>query len=189
MKIITTTVSLHGYHEVNHSRLNVLEQTLARAHHEQADLLCLPGGYFYYAPVKPITDPLASNEPELAHFIKAIIDLAKRYEIAIALGLDLALKDQTDVNEEDVRAGTLAWYALCWSPSDESVKCWNQRSVTSTDQFYCPEASCNERHTLQIQHDQVEILMCGEVFNSRIKEAITQRAKKPLALIDLAHTF
>jgi hypothetical protein len=31
--------------------------------------------------------------------------------------------------------------------------------------------------------------LCGEAFNTRIKDAITQRPEKPIALVDLAHTL
>jgi hypothetical protein len=202
MTIITTTVSLDGYNEVrdgkpnhqqietvNQYRLDVLEKALAKAHDERADLLCLPGGYFYYAPSKPITNPLATSEPGLVRLIEAIMDLAKNYQLAIAVGLDLAKKNQTVDNAKDVRAGTLPSYALCWSPSDRDLHCWNQRSVTSSDQFDCPETFCNASHTMQVRRSQVEILMCGEAFNSKIRDAITRRHEKPLALVDLAHTL
>ncbi len=202
MKIITTTVSLEGYNEVrggkpnhqqigsvNQDRLNVLKEALAKAHNEKADLLCLPGGYFYYASSKPITNPLASSEHGVVRLIKAIMDLARNYQLAIAVGLDLAKKDQTADNTKDVCAGTLPSYALCWSPSDTAVHCWNQRSITSFDQFDCPEVFCNASHTMQVRHSQVDFLICGEAFNSRIRNAITRRCEKPLALVDLAHTL
>ncbi len=131
MKIVTTTVSLDGYKEVrngkpnyqliekvNQDRLDVLAKAIAKTHDEKADLLCLPGGYFYYAPSKPVTDPLKSSEPGLVRLIKAIRDLVQKCQLAVAVGLDLAKKDQNGDNEEDVRAGTLPWYVLCWSPTD-----------------------------------------------------------------------
>ena len=201
MKIVTTTVAYDGYHtaqdegpkyrpigSASQRRLDVLREAIAKSHARKADLLCLPGGYFYYASSNPRTKPLESTEPQLVRLIEAIKALVKDCQLAVAVGLDLAEKDPNGGNERDVRDGTLPWYALCWSPSNGRLDCWNQRSITSAHTSVCSLSRCNQARTMQVQGGQVEILMCGDIFNSRIRDAITQRHQKPLALVDMAHT-
>ncbi len=202
MKIAATTVTLDRYCDVrsttpnyglidavNSDRLTIYEQALAKSASAEVDLLCLPGGYLFYAPQTPVVSPLTSGDHKLAQLIAQIIRLAREYRVAVAIGLDLTGKDQTADNSVDVRSGKLPWYAICWSPSENQVLCWNQRSVTSIDQRYCPHALCETARTIRIGSHAVEVLLCGEVFNSRIRDAITRRKERPMALVDLAHTL
>lgn len=202
MKITTTTVPLDRYCDVrsatpnhglidavNSDRLTVYEQALAKSANAEVDLLCLPGGYLFYAPQTPVVSPLSSGDHKLAQLIEQIINLAQKYRVAVAVGLDLARKDPTADHSVDVRSGKLPWYAICWSPSENQVLCWNQRSVTSIDQRHRPQALCETAHTIRIGGHGVEVLMCGEAFNSRIRDAVTRRKERPIALVDLAHTL
>jgi hypothetical protein len=203
MRIVTTTVSLDGYQKVrdgtsnhrliddlNKKKLGIYEDALCQAQSQKAELLCLPAGYFYYAPENSIASPLKSSEQRLNELTAMIFELAEKHNLAIAVGLDLTKKDQTADNTKDVRAGTVPWYALCWSPSESDVRyCWNQRSVTSEDQQYCPDERCKETRFIRIGQNHVEILMCGEAFNVRIRDAIIRRPEKPIAAVDLVHTL
>src|SRR5688572_26802932 len=129
MRIVTTTVSLHGYeeirsgapdyrliHTINQKRLAIYEEALAEAQSRKADLLCFPAGYFYYVPQSSMSGPLKSSEQRLNELTGTIFELARKKNVAIAVGLDLSKKDQTADNTKDIRAGTVPWYALCWSP-------------------------------------------------------------------------
>lgn len=103
MKIATTTVSLHGYHEarsesnklesLTQARLTIYEEALEKAQKKRIDLLCLPGGYFFCASVLPDNRP-PCNDPNLKTLEKQIIKLAKEYEISVAVGVDLKAKNQ-----------------------------------------------------------------------------------------------
>jgi hypothetical protein len=192
MKVVTTTVSLYGYHDASNQALQKRLMAYELAHKEatlnNADLLCLPGGYFYYKLQKFVDDPFNSNDG-LKKLRGEIVGLAKKHKTAIAVGLDLDEKDQTCDNSEAVREGRLPWYAICWSPSEDVIHCWNQRSVNSKYQWDCPQNLCDEVRAIQIGKNKVEIILCGEAFNSRIKDEITLRSEKPVALVDLAHTL
>ena len=97
MKIVTTTVSRHDYDKVrngtrlidtiNQKRLEIYEAALAEAQSRKVDLLCLPAGYFYYVPQSSMASPLKSSEQRLNELTGAIFALARRNNVAIAVGL------------------------------------------------------------------------------------------------------
>lgn len=179
MKIATCTVSLEGFGDPNWSdrRLRLLSDVLSRLQELQVDILCLPGGY--------LTANSISQRDELA---QAIYNEIKKYKIAIAIGIDIETKDLSQDWSNKVRENTLPWFAICWSPVDDILHCWRQRSTTSRDQWKSSYRVCAEKRTLPILNSHVEVLMCGEMFNERIRNNILSRNDGLTAVVDLGHT-
>ncbi len=179
MKLATMTVSLRGYHDSkwNPQRLKALEEAFDTAKREGVESLCTPGGYLY-----------ASLSDDLQSLTNAVVGLARKYDVAVAVCIDEQEKDpQLDWSDE-IRLGTLPWYVVCWSPDDpNTVHVWNQRSVTSQDQGYASDTRCLEARRFQAGGEAIEVLICGELFNKRIQRGTISR--KPKAVVDLVHTL
>jgi hypothetical protein len=202
MKIAISTVTLDGYNDarntpldpevisdvLNH-RLAVYEQALKSAEAAAVDLLCLPGGYFFILPEvsSEIKEPCADKNLKALEI--QIVQLAKKYQVGIAVGIDLSPKNLLRDHTACVRAGMLSWCSFSWSPSENIFHCWNQRSTTNADQRDCPDELCLRVQNVNINEQKIEILTCGELFNQRIRAAIVCRSNKPIAIIDLAHTL
>ena len=200
MRIATTTVALGGYdecrrkpaqadviHRANQWRLATLEEGLAKARERGVDLMCLPGGYFLCPAGLPEEAYASYPFCALDTLVGEVIGLAERHNVALAVGLDRNDKKEGGEHFREVASATLGWFALCWSPGEEGHRLWRQRSVTSGDQWWCPDALCREVRSVRVGDGSVEVLMCGELFNRQIREAIATREHKPVAVVDLVH--
>jgi hypothetical protein len=185
MRIATSTVSFDGYRNPAtasfEATLETLRETLDEAKHKGVQLLCLPGGYF-----------TVKSEAQLKKAAKRIVAEARKAHIAVAVGVDCADKQSTkrkskrQPNRDNlIRKGKLPLFAVAWSPEQSKQETWRQRSVTSKDQWLAPAKSCSEPRTLRVAGKKIEILMCGELFNERIRDGVIRR--KPTALVDLSH--
>jgi len=179
MKIATCTVSLDDFGKPNwtNERIRLLSDVLSKSRGLQVDLLCLPGGYL-----------MTKSILEKDKFSHAMHDEAKKYKIAIAIGIDTETKDPTQDWAYRTKENTLPWFAICWSPNEDILHYWRQRSVTSRDQWHSSDDVCAEVRTLPVLNGRVEVLMCGEIFNERIRNGILSRKDSLTAVVDLAHT-
>src|SRR4030042_5265535 len=181
MKIATCTVSLDGFRETSRSvdRLRVLSEVLSDSQALKVDLLCLPGGYL-----------MARSISERDKFSQIIRNEVEKYGIAVAIGIDI------DANIEDLRKDSLHMikknalpsFAICWSPNENILHSWRQRSRTSKDQRYCSDDVCAEERILPVRCGRVGVLMCGEIFNKRIRNNILSRKDDLTTVVDLGHT-
>ena len=182
MKIATCTVSLDGFANPSsaNERISLLSMVLSESRDLQVDLLCLPGGYL-----------MANSTSERDKFSHAIRNEAKKYKIAIAIGIDTDTKINKDPSQDWsywIKQYTLPWFAICWSPNENILHIWRQRSVTGKDQFNSSDDVCAEVRALPVLNRRVEVLMCGEIFNERIRKNIISRKGNLAAAIDLGHT-
>lgn len=171
MKVISTTVGRIGPEaaEHNHERLLATYSALKEAKDLKADLLVLPGGYF-----------TVNNTIERQDIAGTIIGRSKELGISLILGIDQEGDDPT--SREDL----FPYYAYAWSPHSDNVLYWQQRSTSSRDQWDVPLALCNEIRLLSIGDSSVYVLLCGEIFNRRIRQAISEHVPRPLLVVDVA---
>lgn len=181
MKIATCTVSLDGFREPSRSvdRLRVLSEVLSDSQTFKVDLLCLPGGYL-----------MARSISERDEFSQIIRNEAKQHWIAVAIGIDIdaSIKHLKKESLNMIKKNTLPSFAICWSPNENILHSWRQRSITSEDQGYCSNDVCAEERILPVRDGRVEVLMCGEIFNERIRNNILSRKDDLSAVVDLGHT-
>lgn len=178
MRIATGTVSYDGYHRpaANERLINLCARALQLAGEQGAELVCLPAGYL-----------IASGEDERDQLSERAVAEAQRSGVGVALGIDLSAKKlRTDCTQQ-IRENRLPWFAVCWSPSEGVAHCWRQRSTNSRDCRAASDQTCAEQRTLRSLGGNVEVLMCGEIFNPRIRANIANRRHTIRAVVDLGH--
>lgn len=177
MKIATCTVSYEGYSEIsgNESRLKLIEETISKKELKNVGLVAFPGGF------------LCAENIELAKVLgERVKSLAEQYRVHIVLGVDLKEKSTQENHDLLVKEYSLPWFAIIASPNKKEIYLWRQRSVNSKNQVSENNDIYNEKRTLKIGSVKFEILMCGEIFNKKIKSSILERGID--VVIDLAHT-
>ena len=179
LKLAVTTVGRRGPDEdegCNMERFRAAELALAKAADLGADLIVLPGGFFT-AHSSRARDTIANS----------LISKAKEIGIAIIFGIDQDSKDLSKDWVPAIRNGALPFYVFAWSPSENAIHFWRQRSITSEDQRWAPDSSCKEARLLRIADREVGILICGEIFNQRIRNSLANRSPRPKVIVDVAH--
>lgn len=179
MKLATTTVSREGYADEkwNSKRLSIAERALAKAKELGADVLVLPAG-FLAARTSKARDSLATS----------LINIATRQNIAVVFGIDQDVKNLSKDFRPEIRKGTLPFYAYAWSATDQGSPCaWNQRSIDGDNQRDASEARCREVPLLRIKDETVAVLICGGIFNRRVREALSTFNPRPKVVVDIAH--
>lgn len=178
MRIAAGIVSYEGYHqpEANRQLLDLCDRALQAAAGRGADIVCLPAGYLS-----------ASGEDERDQLAGQAADMAERAGVGVALGIDLSVKKLGTDYRQRIRENRLPWFAACWSPEGRVLHCWRQRSTNNRDCRAASDHTCAEHRTLQLPGGNVEILMCGEVFNPRIRTNIASRRHSIRAVVDLGH--
>jgi hypothetical protein len=181
MQLAITTVSYEGYANEawNDKRLRVAERALIKACELGAHVLVLPGGFFTTRTDKA-RNSIATH----------LINIAKRQNVAAIFGVDQHVKNLSADYGPEIKRGALPFYAYVWSPIDEGPPLpWNQRSTNSQNQVEAPEALCREVRLIKITDDEtVAILICGEIFNQRIRYALAEYRPRPKLVVDIAHT-
>lgn len=182
--IATCTVSFEGFGECNgvHSRLNLLRRSAARAAKGGVQLVCFPGGYLF-----------CRTDLEVLKLRKQLEHVSKDLGVTIAVGVDRAKKSIMNAEDKEIlekkltkliRTYQLPWFAVCAYP-DGTSDLWRQRSINSKNQYDAPTACCSEFRGVRGMSPQTEILMCGEIFNARIRAEIISRGIQ--LVIDLGH--
>jgi hypothetical protein len=171
MKLANCTVSYDGYNEIGgtEERLNLLEYSVKKAREMNVDIICFPGGYLF-----------GSSEKHLKELAKKISRLADENKIAIVTGVNLKEKDEI---KDDIEKTQSSSFAVCKVPNSEKYNIWYQRSVTSTDRI--PALVCHENRNIKVSGKSVEVLICGEIFNSHIRDSFIKR--KLNVVVDIAH--
>lgn len=182
MKIATCTVSLDGFGNPKWTdrRLRLLSVVLNKSRELKVDLLCLPGGYL-----------IAKSDSLINEIVDAVCRESKKHKFAIAIGIDRKNKKKWSKNKllnKMIKKNILPWFAICWSPNEGMPHLWRERSTTSTNQRECSVSVCAERRTLIVANRYVEVLICGEIFNERIRNNLLSRKDDLTAVVDLGHT-
>jgi len=184
MKIAAGTVSCEGYEkpEDNDNLLDIYQQILHESSEKNVDLLCLPGGYLR-----------ARSRKHKDQLAKSLVEKAKNYKIAIAVGVDIGSgKKSKQQKLKKIRSSNnFSAFAICWSPYEGNKwYCWKQRSIDSEDWRNVPredEQTYHEQRSLRLRSKKIEILLCGELFNQIIRNNIINRGSDIAAVVDLVH--
>jgi hypothetical protein len=161
MKLAMTTVGSKGpAHEIeNKERLSAGIVALSKAKSLGSDVLVLPGGFL-----------LAQSSVMRRDLADHLIEKAKSLNMAVIFGID----DTSDTEA----------YGYAWSPNESH--CWDQRSTTRNDQWDVPQWRCDELRILKLYEGAIGVLICGELFNERIRSTFL-REPKPKAIVNLIH--
>lgn len=182
--IATCTASFEGFETSagTKGRLALLRESAARAVKRGASLVCFPGGFLF-----------SRTEAGITELQKQVEKTSKELSVILAVGVDAAKKSITRAEEKEVlddplnklvREYGLPWFAVCAYP-DGTSDLWRQRSINNKNQCEAPDNLCSESRHVQGLKPQAEILMCGEIFNKRIRSAIISRGTE--VVVDLGH--
>lgn len=111
---------------------------------------------------------VSENRQNLAD---SFIDEARSLNIAVIFGVD----DKGDKTA----------YGYAWRKSKSY--CWDQRSSNSKNQSEVSHQRCDEVRLLGLNSGNVGVLLCGELFNERIRKALSKEPK-PKIVVDLVHS-
>jgi len=180
MKFATSTVSRYPSEtsariKENETRIKAFCKGLNELKRKEVAFWALPGGYLF-----------ARSQSHFKKLADEIVKEAKKRGIAIAVGIDLDEKTSKEDWTEEIKLGKLPWFAVCFTPKSKDYYIWRQRSNTSKNQRATPKEYCLEERVIEIGNKNIEILLCGEIFNKRIRDAAANR--NPNAIFDLGHT-
>ncbi|MCL0049345.1 hypothetical protein M1M87_01150 [Thermodesulfovibrionales bacterium] len=178
MKIVTTTVGRRGPEDErqNQERLTAAKRALEKATNLDADLIVLPAGFF--------TTGSAQAREAIA---QSLVGTAKQLGLAVIFGVDQEVKSLSRDYNREIRRGVLPFYGYAWSPSQIVIHCWAQRSMNNQDQWLAPGRVCTEMRLLWVGDETVGVLMCGEIFNQRIRQALSNYQPRTKVVVDVAH--
>lgn len=182
--VATCTVSYDGFgkHAGMNDRISLLRECCARVADHSVRLVCFPGGYLF-----------CRNEREILELRKKLEHLSAELSVTIAVGVDMAKKsidkaggteDSDRIRKKLIREYRLPWFAVCAYP-DGTSDLWRQRSIDNSSQYDAPDDCCSEFHGVRGLIPQTEILMCGEIFNKRIRAGVISRGTQ--LVVDLGH--
>ena len=176
MKLATCTVSYEGFGTIKgtEKRLEIFLKVLEQLKTHDIQLVCFPGGYLF-----------AKSRGNLDNLANAIFDYSTEHGISVAVGIDQFEKNPDDNWDEAIRNEGLPFFAVCSEPTFVKPRIWNQRSITSRNQNIASDIVCSKPRTLISEGKKIEILICGEIFNQRIRKSIVNRSVD--AVVDLGH--
>ncbi|MDD2836753.1 MAG: hypothetical protein PHY05_11485 [Methanothrix sp.] len=177
MKVAITTVGCKGPEDEskNEGRLKAGKLAMAKAKSLGADILVLPGGF------------VVGNDSESRQRIaNALIDEARSLELAVVFGVDDNSWPQA--------------YGYAWSPVDKIAYCWEERSSTrrwnkrndqqiilTDNEWDAKLKSYDEVRLIMTEGEVAGVLLCGELFNERIRNAFIKCSPRPKIVVDLIH--
>lgn len=178
MKLAVTTVGRKGPEDEEHNieRLRAAGQALQKAAKLRAGLIVLPGGFL-----------TAHNSRTREAVAESLISEAKQLDIAIIFGVDQKVKNPNTDWEILIKGFLLPYYGYAWSPSGNIIHCWQQRSSTSDNQWFVSNSHCEEARLVRVSDETLGVLMCGEIFNQRIRNALARHTPRPKVIVDVAH--
>jgi len=184
MKVVATTVGSKGPESQVHNqeRLDAAKQALINAKQMLADVLVLPGGFF--------TSHDSQSRQRIAN---SLISKAEEFGIAVVFGVDEEAEEPRKVKaKRKKRKGGKGgfpspMYGYARSHTENMSYCLRQRSTNRDDQWVVSDEMCKEVRILKIGDEALGVLMCGEIFNQRIRNAIIGYSLRPKVVADVAH--
>lgn len=184
MKVVATTVGSKGPESQVHNqeRLDAAKQALIEAKAMGTDVLVLPGGFF-----------TSNDSQSRKHIANSLINAAKKAEIAVVFGVDEESTETSNVGVKEKRhKGNTGWslfpmYAYASSPNDSKVHCWQQRSIFAVNRRSVLINAYKEVRLLKIGMETLGVLLCGEIFNQHIQDALKNHEPRPKVIADLVH--
>jgi hypothetical protein len=177
MNVAIATVGCIGPEDEtkNEGRLKSGKLAMAKAKSLGADLLALPGGF------------LVGNDSEsMKRKADEFIDEARSLDLSAVFGVD-----------------DISWfiaYGYAWSAVDRMAYCWEERSSTrfwnrrnkqqiklSDNEWDAKLKSYDEVRLITADGGVVGVLLCGELFNERIRNALIKLSPHPKIVVDIIH--
>ena len=152
------------------------KEAIVEAKKMEADILVLPAGYLF-----------ADNNDEFDRISKEMIGYAQSVGITFMFGIDREKKDIKKDWSEHVKNQSVPWFGIIWDDIKKESMVIRQRSISSNDQYLAPDSVCSEIIYITFNDQMIPILMCGEIFNERIKKTIMNYKEKIKIVIDMAH--
>jgi hypothetical protein len=179
MKFSVSTVSYKGYHKIKNTenRLNLIEKVAKKVlrYDDKIKLICFPGGFLY----------ATSEGKQIEEIANRVSRISQNNKIAIICGIDTKPTSKVNNPKIDILIKKEKLYSFAIYTFHNNIEYWRQRSSTSKNQKLISDDLCNENRTINIGNKSIEILLCGEIFNQRIRESIIDRNVN--AVIDIAH--
>lgn len=132
------------------------------------DLIVLPAGFLR-----------ARSEGEVREVAAPLLTAARKAKVAVMFGVDAGARGS-------VRAGSLPYFLLGWSPGQSKASLWRQRSITSADAGEAPHQAFASARALEVKGQKVAPIVCGEVFSPRVRDSVAKL--KPVVAVLAAHT-
>ena len=173
-KIATCTVTRDGYGDLEgtHQRMHFLTEATSELSKMGIDLFVLPGGYLF-----------SSGGADIKRLQTEVVELASNTGVDLIVGIDETRKD-TSPGPEIIKRGKLGALAIFATHNGQVAK-WRQRTNTSKNQYLVSDDICRQEWLIRTK-PRIENLICGEIFNKRIREGLTGR--KAVIVIDQGHT-
>jgi hypothetical protein len=173
-KLATCTVTLdgHGDPKGTAQRISMLSNAAFKLSQSRIELFSLPAGYLF-----------ASNVSDRNALKKQVQRLAIAAGIDLLVGMDETVED-SHPGKKRIGLGRLPALAI-FASRDGRVVTWRQRTTNSEDQYRVSDAVCQKERLIRVA-PRVESLICGEIFNERIRGGLVDR--KTALVIDQAHT-
>lgn len=140
-----------------------------------ADILVLPGGFV-----------VGNDSKSRRRIADALIDEARSLELAVVFGVDDNSWPQA--------------YGYAWSAVDKIAYCWEERSSTrlwnkkneqqiilTDNEWDAKLKSYDAVHLITTEGGVAGVLLCGELFNERIRNALIKCSPHPKIIVDLIH--
>lgn len=183
MQIVTTTVEQTTFRRpaANAARLDAARALIDELAGQPA-LLALPAGYLRVAD--------GADEAGALELARPLVAAARRAGIGLVVGVDAcgggwaARRDVASL----VERGALPMWAVGWAPGQRTAVAWRQRSMVSADARRCAAETVEAARTLTVHGCAVEVVISGEGFNERVRDAIAARAASLTAVVLVAHT-
>lgn len=186
MKIVATSVGTQCPVDsiYNSPRMQAAKQALEKSKKLRADVLVLPGGYF-------TADDCQSRQ----RIAESLANEAERLGVAVVFGVDEYNAGSVQLmtnTKAKVQKQTEEWwpdpmYGYAWSTTEKKIHCWRQRSISSGDQWSVPADMCEDVRMFMIGAESLGVLICGEIFNQRIRDALRNHKPEPKVVADLGH--
>ena len=184
MKIAATTVGTQGPETPaqNQQRLIAAKQALIAAKELDADVLVLPGGFF-------VTYDHRSSDDTA----KSLINEARKLGLAIVFGIDVDSTEPSNSGtkgkkqQSRTQSSLFPMYVYSWSPTDNKELCWQQRSIFAIGRQEPLINAYDEFRPVKIGAETLAVLLCGEIFNQHIRDALRNHEPKPKVVADIGH--
>lgn len=173
-RILVTNVNAMTFRKkrYNKNKIDLARTLLHFAHHTCIDLVCLPAGYL-----------ITPNKSDIISLTKPILTLAKQYNIAITLGIDLTeiTTFPDDPNSarmlKAVASGMMPCFMATYHPSLQKTILTNQISCTPYQSIrgLVPDNIMQPR-IISLNGIALQLIQCGEIYSKTLLSESSPKA-------------
>jgi hypothetical protein len=179
LRILAMSVCRKGMREsgTNPARIILAQEAIDAGRADRSSCVLFPAGYV-----------CGVDEDEAYNAAANIVKAAKSKRIAVVVGADVTAfprgskrkggkRDHADLDEQ-VESGTMPFYVMAWSPGGR-IRWWRQRSYKH-GRF---TRDADERRVLRVGAHDVDVVICGEMFNRAIRDALAAQPRSSALLL------